>query len=85
MAACGLCHPANSYGAEIIMEMLHRLFDNRRSSMWGYDAAEICLDQIIGSKVSQSYDRAGMRAERRNLAERWAGFWGSERASQAFK
>lgn len=45
--------------------------DNARS-VKDHDAAEIQLDHVIGNKVSRSYDRADMLAERRELAERWA-------------
>jgi integrase len=39
-----------------------------------HDAAEIALDHIIGNRTQRAYDRPGMIAERRALAERWAAF-----------
>lgn len=42
-----------------------------------HDAAEICLDHVIGGKVQRAYDRADMMPERRELLERWAAFLGA--------
>ena len=42
-----------------------------------HDAAEICLDHVIGNRVHRSYDRADMLSERRLLLGRWAEFLGA--------
>lgn len=39
-----------------------------------HDAAEICLDHVIGNKVQRAYDRIDMLPERRALLERWAAY-----------
>jgi integrase len=38
-------------------------------SVKDHDAAEFCLDHVIGHKVHRAYDRADMMVERRELAE----------------
>jgi integrase len=45
-----------------------------RSTVYDIDAREMALDHAIGDAVVRAYDRADLLDQRRDLAERWAGF-----------
>jgi hypothetical protein len=54
--------------------MFRSWVSDHAQSVQDHDAAEICLDHAIGSRVQRSYDRSDMLIQRRDLAERWAQF-----------